>query len=168
MVYYGDMKSHTPWIIAILILLGVVGYLSWRIFATPLASPTPEAVVQQQEATSTAVATSSAPLSASVHIDTPASNAVVGTTFIVTGAAPSGWYFEAVFPISVRDNADNVIGHGQAQALSDWTQPGQIRFAATTTIDTVYHGPATLILLKDNPSGLPENDDSVSMPIVVQ
>jgi len=31
-----------------------------------------------------------------------------------------------------------------------------------------YTGPATLILIRDNPSGLPEHDDSLPIPIVIR
>jgi len=36
------------------------------------------------------------------------------------------------------------------------------------TLDVgAYSGPATLVLKRDNPSGLPENDASISVPIEV-
>jgi len=42
-----------------------------------------------------------------------------------------------------------------------------VPFTAQVTVED-YSGPATLVLLKDNPSGLPENDDSVSFSVVIQ
>ncbi|MBV9159311.1 MAG: hypothetical protein JO019_01805, partial [Candidatus Kaiserbacteria bacterium] len=44
---------------------------------------------------------------------------------------------------------------------------GQVTFTAQVSISG-YKGPATLVLSKDNPSGLPQNDDSVSIPITIQ
>jgi hypothetical protein len=112
--------------------------------------------------------TSTPPLSYTVMLDTPVFGAVVGKTFTVSGKAPGAWYFEASFPIQVRDDNGIVIARTYGQAQSNWMVDGLVAFSATTTIETSYSGPATLILLRDNPSGLPENDDSVSIPIVVQ
>lgn len=88
-------------------------------------------------------------------------------TFTVTGVAPNAWYFEAVFPIQIRDADDNLVATGQGHAQSDWTIPGPVPFTATITITNVYSGPADLILLRDNPSELPENSDEVTIPIIV-
>ncbi len=167
------MRSNTPWITTVLILLGVIAYLSWQLFSTPATPVTTQAAMQQGTSTvpvtQVPVTTSAAqPLSDSVVITAPQSGETVGQSFEVKGTAPSGWYFEAVFPIVVRDPSGNIIANAQGQAQSDWTQPGNIPFVASTTLSTAYHGPATLILMKDNPSGLPENDDSTSITIVIQ
>lgn len=102
-----------------------------------------------------------------VTVTEPQQGATVGGTFTVSGDAPNNWYFEASFPIQVRDSDDNVIGRGQAQAQSDWTKTGMVPFTAAITIGSGYRGPATLILMKDNPSGLPENDDATTIDIVI-
>jgi hypothetical protein len=101
-------------------------------------------------------------------ITEPVSGGIVGTSFIVSGKAPGNWYFEASFPIMVRDSNDNVIARTHGSAQGDWMTTDLVAFTATVNIDGDYKGPATLILLRDNPSGLPENDDSVSIPIVIQ
>ena len=113
-----------------------------------------------------------APLHERVVVTIPASGATVGKTFTVTGEAPGNWYFEASFPIEVRDAGNNKVGQGKvgqgiAQAQSDWMTTAQVPFKADVTV-TGYTGPVTLILMRDNPSGLPENDDSLSVPITIQ
>ena len=115
-----------------------------------------------------ATSTAPEPLHARVVVTSPKANATVGKTFTVAGEAPGNWYFEAVFPVQVRDKDNNKIGQAQGQAQSDWMTTAQVPFKATITLDTPYSGPATLVLLRDNPSGLPENDDSVSIPITIQ
>ncbi len=85
----------------------------------------------------------------------------------MTGEAPGNWFFEASFPIQVRDKGNNKVGQTTGQAQSDWMTTELVPFTAEITV-TGYSGPATLVLLKDNPSGLPENEDSVSIPIVIQ
>lgn len=86
---------------------------------------------------------------------------------MVIGEARGPWYFEASFPVQVRDPDNNLVGQGIAQAGAEWMTENFVPFSATVTVAN-YTGPATLVLLKDNPSGLPENDDAVFFPIVVQ
>ena len=154
----------------------VIAVLAWLLWTEPVSAPTTS---QVQTATTTATttpiakssasqATSTAPLDTKVIVSTPKSGAVVSRTFSIAGTAPSGWFFEAVFPIMVRDDNDNAIGRTQGRAQSDWTAPGPIRFTAQVTLETAYKGPATLVLMRDNPSGLPENDDSVEIPITIK
>ncbi len=88
--------------------------------------------------------------------------------FDVVGQAPGNWYFEASFPVQVRDEEGNVVGRAVAQAQGDWMTTGAVPFTASVTIDAAYHGAANLILLKDNPSGLPEHDDAVEISIVIE
>ncbi len=130
---------------------------------TPAAPSAPATVTPREEPPR-----AGEPLSARVRVESPKEGTTVGVTFKVLGEAPGNWYFEASFPIQVRDGEGNVIGRGIAQSKSDWMTTAQVPFAASITIKEGYHGPATLILLKDNPSGLPEHDDSVSFDIVIR
>jgi hypothetical protein len=108
------------------------------------------------------------PLSKRVEVTTPKPNTTVGSTFVVSGKAPGNWYFEADFPIMIRDGEGNVLARTYASAQGDWMTTELVAFTSTIHLDTVYKGPATLILLRNNPSGLPEHDDAVEVPIVIQ
>ena len=101
-----------------------------------------------------------------VKVNLPRPNGTVLEEFSVTGEARGTWYFEASFPIQVRDPNNNVVGTGIAQAEGDWMTEEFVPFSAPVTIEN-YSGPAMLVLIKDNPSGLPEHDDSVEFPINV-
>ena len=165
--------SNKVWITIVIILALIIVALTWILFATPAprSGPVQEATSTQPTTAPTpqpTTASSTIPLDQRVVVAIPKANATVAHTFTITGFAPSAWYFEAVFPIQVRDSDDNLIGTAQGRAQTDWTQPGPIAFKAQITIDASFHGQATLILLKDNPSGLPENMDSVTVPITVK
>jgi hypothetical protein len=99
-----------------------------------------------------------------IIVSTPYPGAVTGKDFSVLGEA-AGWYFEASFPVEVIDPSNNILWQGPAQALSDWMTANLVAFKADIKITNGYTGPATLILRKDNPSGEPANDASMSMPI---
>ena len=86
----------------------------------------------------------------------------------MTGKAPGNWFFEAQAPAMVQAPDGSKIAQGQMQAQGDWMTTNLVDFKADISIDQAYSGPATLVLLKDNESGLPQNDDSLEIPIVVQ
>ncbi len=150
------------WSGILIVLFFVILGLTWALFVIP-APATPPITATSTPPTST----STQPLSARVVVTSPTSGATVAKTFVVTGKAPGPWYFEASFPIKIVDANNNFIGQGIAQAQSDWMVVGDVSFTAAVTT-TGYTGPATLVLMRDNPSGMPENDDSVSIPIVIQ
>jgi len=105
--------------------------------------------------------------SENVNVSFPLPNATVPKTFTVIGEARGTWYFEASFPVQVRDPQNNLVGQGIAQAGADWMTTQFVPFSAPVTVSG-YSGPADLVLIKDNPSGLPEHDDAVFFPIVIQ
>lgn len=106
-------------------------------------------------------------VSEKVKVVSPTQHAMVPKTFAVKGEARGTWFFEASFPVQVRDPANNLVGQGIAQATADWMTEAFVPFEATVTVPD-YAGPADLVFVKDNPSGLPEHDDSVEFPIIVQ
>ena len=81
------------------------------------------------------------------------------------------WYFEASFPVVLPDWDGKIIAEGIAHAQSDWMTTNYVPFTATldftvqdTTDPALMRG--SLILQKDNPSGLPEHDDALEIPVV--
>lgn len=145
-------------IVAFFVILG----LTWALFAIP-APTTPITAT-----TTPPIATSTKPLRERVVVTSPKANSTVGNTFVVSGSAPGPWYFEASFPVKIVDKDNNFIGQGIAQAQGEWMTTDQVTFTATITLTGGYSGPATVVLMRDNPSGMPENDDSVSVPITIQ
>jgi hypothetical protein len=87
----------------------------------------------------------------------------------ITGEIPGNWSFEASFPV-VLTNWDGVIIAQKAATLQgDWMTENLVPFAVTLEFEspTTYKN-GTLILRKDNPSGLAENDDSIEIPVVYE
>ncbi len=92
-------------------------------------------------------------------------NQVVKSPLVLEGEAPGKWFFEASFPVKVLDANGNVLGQGPAQAQEDWMQEGPVDFKAEVTFTPPTTETGTLVLEKDNPSGLPENAAEVRIPI---
>lgn len=173
------MANKVLWFLVIFLLI-VTGVLSLKVFAPSLSFPfafgtatSTQATTTPKKATTTPKKTPvkpdpEAPLSARVSLQSPKEGSTVDSTFELLGKAPGNWFFEATFPIQVRDNEGNVIGRTHANALGEWMTTELVSFQATIHLNQEYHGPATLILMRDNPSGLPENDDSISVDIIVR
>jgi len=80
------------------------------------------------------------------------------------------WYFEGDFPLILTDWDGKIIAEGHATAKGEWMTDsfvpfsGTLEFEKSETSDSI---PSTgsLILKKDNPSDLPENDDALEMTV---
>lgn len=106
--------------------------------------------------------------SSMIIVELPFPGAVTGKAFSVLGKARGTWYFEASFPIEVLDDKGVIIARSIAQAKSEWMTTDFVPFEAAVVIPETYIGKATLILKKDNPSGLSEHDASISFPIIIE
>ena len=87
----------------------------------------------------------------------------------VAGYARGNWFFEASFPVVIVNWDGLIIGQGIATADGEWMTQDFVPFTASIEFknnqyDTNRTG--LLILKKDNPSGLSENDDSLEIPII--
>lgn len=166
-----DRTAKIWTVVAILLFIVIIAMVT-MLFTLPGKTPAPVATTTPEVVTPTPPVTETPsvdqPLSARVVVRTPAKNSTVGTTFAVTGEAPGNWFFEADFPIQVRDKDGNVIARTFASAQGEWMTTEQVGFASTIIVEGGYKGPATLILVKNNPSGLPEHDDAVEIPIQIQ
>lgn len=106
-----------------------------------------------------------------IHLSNPRPNQVITSPLIVTGEARGNWFFEASFPVVLVNWDGLIIAQGIAQAKSEWMTTDFVPFEATLTFTVdkdVYSTRGAIILQKDNPSGLPEHDDALEIPIVFQ
>lgn len=84
----------------------------------------------------------------------------------VTGEAKGNYYFEASFPIKLTDTNGKVLGQGIAKAQGDWMTENFVPFVADFSFSPATTTEGVLILQRDNPSGMPENDASYSIPVL--
>lgn len=101
-----------------------------------------------------------------IRIESPRPNAKISSPLKITGMARGNWFFEASFPVKLLDENGNEIAHSIAQAKGDWMTTNFIRFNSTIEFNAGTSTKGTLILKKDNPSGLPENGDELHIPVV--
>lgn len=103
-----------------------------------------------------------------IRIDSPRPNQVVKSPLSITGQARGNWFFEASFPVFLVDWDGLIIAQGIAATKdgADWMMENFVPFTATLEFSKpTYKNNGALILKKDNPSGLPENDDALEIPV---
>ena len=102
-----------------------------------------------------------------ITIESPLPGGKITSPLTIKGQARGMWYFEATFPVVLTDWDGLIIAEGYAQAEDEWMTENFVPFSATLTFTKPAYGDrGTLILKKDNPSGLPEHDDAVEIPIL--
>ena len=103
-----------------------------------------------------------------IIIDYPTPGDTIVSPVTVRGKARGNWFFEASFPVVVVDWDGRIIGEGIATAQDDWMTTEFVPFTATIsyTLDpTTPYDRGAVIFRKDNPSGLPQNDDAREIPV---
>lgn|SRR3989344_331712 len=142
------------WVIGIVALLVMV--VGAALFVAPARAPAP----------------SPSPTPASIpdliEVSSPLQNATITSPLVAQGRARGTWYFEASFPIELRSASGALLVQGYGQAQTNWMTS---EFVAFVSIPLIFApqpkgSVGTLILHKDNPSGLPEHDRKLEVPVV--
>jgi len=100
-----------------------------------------------------------------IRLSAPRPGATVTSPLTITGEARGNWYFEASFPVHITDANGNELGVVPAQAEGEWMTTEFVPFKARLVFSEPTTETGFLILKKDNPSGLPEHDDELKIPI---
>lgn len=148
---------NTNWSALILILVCVIAGVTIQQFA---ALPVPE-VVLQKPATTPMPQVSYAPI---VPVS-PLPNSVVASPLTLTGQAPGNWFFEASMPVDILDAQMNVLVSGYVTAQGDWMTTSLVPFSGLVSFVSTPNTTGFIRFKKDNPSGEPQNDASVLIPI---
>lgn len=101
-----------------------------------------------------------------IRINTPRPNQVISSPLSIEGEARGFWFFEGDFPIQLLDADGSVLVTHFATAEEDWMTEDFVPFKAEIEFKTPDTAKGTLILKKDNPSGLSENADELRVPVV--
>lgn len=151
-------------IIIIFITLALLGTIGYYLIPSPEAE-TPE---QEQEEVAPVFNYENASED-NIKVTTPSVSASssVQQVFSVAGEARGNWYFEASFPITVYAEDGSVLLQTFATADGEWMTIEFVPFNVELNLGD-YTGAATVVLNRDNPSGLPENDASVSFDVSVE
>jgi hypothetical protein len=103
-----------------------------------------------------------------INLISPWPNEVITSPLAIKGEAKGSWYFEAVFPVKLEDESGKILTQTQAQASGEWMTENMVPFTANLIFNPGSTTKGFLVLAKDNPSGLPANDDSIRIPVIFQ
>lgn len=110
-----------------------------------------------------------------IQVYFPRLNEKIKSPLKIVGQARGNWFFEATFPIVLTDWDGKIISESYAQAKGEWMTTDFVPFEAVLNFESPVFPDAPenhfsrrgyLILQKNNPSGLPEHDDSLEIPVI--
>lgn len=102
-----------------------------------------------------------------IRAASPKPGAKISSPLKISGEARGYWFFEASFPYELQNAKGETIVQGPVPANGDWMTEDFVPFDVSITFpDQAMGSKGTLLLKKDNPSGLPENDDQLIVPVV--
>ncbi|KKP87402.1 MAG: hypothetical protein UR90_C0006G0005 [Parcubacteria group bacterium GW2011_GWC1_35_8] len=107
-----------------------------------------------------------------IQITTPRPNEIIKSPLEITGIARGVWFFEGSFPVILVNWDGLIIAEGFVTAQSEWMTENFVPFKGTLIFKTPEFpknlNNGSLILRKDNPSGLSEHDDALEIPILFE
>lgn len=89
---------------------------------------------------------------------------LVTSPLALTGEAKL-WYFEASFPVFLYDANGAQLAAEPATAQGEWMTTEFVPFEVTLIFDQPTTSTGELVFMKDNPSGEPEFDEEVRVPV---
>lgn len=100
-----------------------------------------------------------------IVVDQPVADQLVTSPMTITGQARGYWYFEASFPVKLLDGNGKLLAIKPMQAIGEWMTENFVPFSMDMEFEDPATDTGTLVLEKDNPSGLPEHDDELRIPV---
>jgi len=100
-----------------------------------------------------------------IRVSSPSADQPVGSPLTVAGEARGPWYFEASFPVKLYDADGRELAVAPAQAQGDWMTEEFVPFKVELSFNPPTTAAGTLVLERDNPSGLPQNADEIRLPV---
>lgn len=102
-----------------------------------------------------------------IEVENPKPGSQITNPLTINGKARGNWYFEASFPVKLFDSEGNEVPLDPSYIMTDenWMTTDFVPFNATLKFIAPATETGLLVLYKDNPSGLPENDDKFEIPV---
>ncbi len=107
------------------------------------------------------------PIRELIRVEDPAPNLDIQSPYEVRGEAVGYWYNEGAFPVRLYDASDNLLAEGVAEAQGEWMTEEMVPFSVSLTFDAPDDERGELVLERANPSGLPGNDRSYTLPVLL-
>ena len=106
-------------------------------------------------------------LRAFVRVSRPALDESPSSPMTISGRAVGPWFFEGSFPVQLVTTDGRVLASHFVMAQGEWMTTDFVPFEGQLEFEVTEPTEAVLVLTRDNPSGLPEHDASVRIPLVL-
>ena len=101
-----------------------------------------------------------------IFLDSPLPRANISSPLTIKGRARGTWFFEGDFPVILLDAQYKKIAESYATAKDEWMTEDFVDFEGTLKFKGSVSGQkGTLILRKDNPTGLTKFDNFLAIPV---
>ncbi len=102
-----------------------------------------------------------------IIVDYPQPNDVISNPLTVTGKARGNWFFEGDFPVTLYCGTIDgpILVQYYATAQGEWTTEDFVEFSSTLEFPMICQETGFLELRRNNPSGLPNHNDKVYIPV---
>ncbi len=100
-----------------------------------------------------------------IVVSQPVANQLITNPVTITGQARGYWYFEASFPVKLLDSNGKLLAIKPMQAIGEWMTENFVPFSMDLEFENPTTDTGVLVLEKDNPSGLPEHDAELRIPV---
>lgn len=95
-------------------------------------------------------------------------NDTLSSPISIEGEATGPWYFEGDFGVKLIDRESNdLISQSYVSALGDWMTEEAVEFNGSLDFDISQDTEALLVFESANPSGLPENQMTYTIPVTL-
>jgi len=102
-----------------------------------------------------------------IVVDSPAAGAPVTSPLRVRGEARGSWFFEGDFPLVLTDARGKIVAKGFCTAKREWMTDEFVPFEGTLEFKKPSSdNKGMLIFKRNNPTGLPEHDDALEIPVL--
>ncbi len=155
-----NKKSNNKKLMILLVIaLSVIG-LAFYLLQKPAVNRPPDSKELQQDESSKQM-----PYANEISVDSPKDGGKVSSPLTITGKAKGSWYFEGIIHAELFDSEDNSLGTVTLNAKGDWMSEDLVPFEGSLDFVSPGSGNGKLIIKNDNPSGMPENDRSIVVPV---
>ena len=101
-----------------------------------------------------------------ILLDSPRPGAAVSSPLAIKGQARGTWFFEGDFPVILLNSQGKKIAESYATAKGEWMTQDFVEFEGSISFNSGLSGRrGTLVLKKDNPTGLAQFDDKLEIPV---
>ncbi|GEM_PF-837482 len=84
------------------------------------------------------------------------------------GTVKGGYFFEGSMNINILDSNKDILKKSNVISNDEWATSNPVNFEGTIDFTDIKKGPAYFEIHNNNASGLPENDKSILIPIIIE